>query len=187
MPTTPALSVRPLQASDLDRLIQYWTTAEPAFLQGMGVDLSKMPSREQWRDMLSHQLTQTFEEKQSYAIIWQVDGQPVGHSNVSKIEFGVQAYMHLHLWQSGLRQHGLGAELVRLTLPYYFENLQLQTLFCEPYAHNPAPNKTLEKVGFEFVKAYTGIPGWLNFEQEVNLWELTRERFKKMKKAHGLE
>ena len=40
------LSVRPLQASDLDLLIQYWMNAEPAFLQGMGVDLAKMPARE---------------------------------------------------------------------------------------------------------------------------------------------
>lgn len=183
MPATPTLSVRELRASDLDRLIAYWTTAEPDFLTGMGVDLAKMPSREQWMEMLSRQLTQTFEEKQSYAIIWLLDGQPVGHSNVGKIEFGVQAYMHLHLWRSDLRQQGIGADLVRLTLPWYFENLQLQTLFCEPYAHNPAPNRTLQKVGFEFVKTYTGIPGWLNFEQEVNVWELTREQFEKM--AHG--
>jgi len=175
------LSVRPLRASDLDLLIHYWMSAEPAFLWGMGVDLDKMPTREQWVDMLSRQLTQSFEEKQSYCLIWQIDGQPVGHSNVSKIEFGTQAYMHLHLWQSGLRQKGMGADLVRLTLPYYFENLQLKTLFCEPYAHNPAPNKTMEKVGFTFVKTHTCIPGWLNFEQEVNLWELTREQFERMR------
>jgi hypothetical protein len=52
-------------------------------------------------------------------------------------------------------------------------------LYCEPYALNPAPNKTLEKLGFKFLKTYTTIPGWINFEQEVNLWELKNNIFKK--------
>ena len=181
------LSVRPLQASDLDLLIQYWMNAEPAFLQGMGVDLDKMPTREQWLDMLSRQLTQSYQEKQSYAVIWEADGEPVGHSNVSKIEYGEKAYMHLHLWQSGVRRKGMGVELVRRSLPFYFDNLHLKTLYCEPYALNPAPNKTLQKVGFQLFDTYVGVPGWLNFEQQVNVWELTREQFEKMKREHGLE
>jgi RimJ/RimL family protein N-acetyltransferase len=152
----------------------------PLFWKAWASTFPKCPAAQQWVDMLSRQLTLSYEEKPSYAIIWLADDEPVGHSNVSKIEFGVKAYMHLHLWQSGLRQKGMGAELVRLTLPHYFKNLQLQTLFCEPYALNPAPNKTLEKVGFRHVETYTGIPGWLNFEQPVNVWELTRERFEKM-------
>lgn len=180
----PHLSVRELQASDLDLLIRYWTTAEPDFLTGMGVDLAKMPTREQWVDMLSKQLTLSYEDKPSYAIIWLADGQPIGHSNVSKIEYGVRAYMHLHLWQQDVRRNGMGAALVRLTLPFYFENLRLQTLYCEPYALNPAPNKTLEKVGFRHVETYTGTPGWLNFEQPVNVWELTRARFEKLVGGH---
>jgi hypothetical protein len=43
---------------------------------------------------------------------------------------------------------------------------------------NPAPNKTLEKIGFTFIKSHTCVPGYLNFEQEVNRWEMTHETFK---------
>lgn len=175
--THPHLSVRPLQSSDINLIINYWLSADPEYLLGMGADPAKMPIREHWEKMLSQQLTQSYEEKQSYGVIWEADGQPVGHSNVNKIRFGQEAYMHLHLWNSGLRRKGMGVELVRLSLPFYFENLQLKTLYSEPYALNPAPNKTLDKAGFELVKTYTTIPGYLNFEQEVNLWEMTRERF----------
>jgi len=171
------LSVRLLNETDIPWIIQYWLTANPAFLVGMGVDLDKMPSRELWEQTLMEQLSQSIPDKKSFCIIWQVDGQPVGHSNINKIQFGVEAYMHLHLWNSGLRQKGIGAALVKMSLPYFFENYQLQTLYSEPYALNPAPNKTLEKVGFQFVKEYITTPGWLNFEQSVNLWELSRERF----------
>jgi ribosomal-protein-alanine N-acetyltransferase len=89
--------------------------------------------------------------------------------------------MHLHLWNNASRKKGNGTAFVKLTLPYYFENLQLKKLCCEPYALNTAPNKTLKKVGFTFIKKYTTIPGILNFEQEVNLWEMTKEQFEKLK------
>lgn len=79
------LSVRELQSSDLGPLIRYWTESPPDFMRGMGVDLAKMPAREQWLDMLSRQLSQSYEEKQSYALIWESDGVPIGHSNVGKI------------------------------------------------------------------------------------------------------
>lgn len=169
------LSVRELQAGDIDALVRYWHDSDPDFLRGMGVDLSKIPPREALAGMLSQQLTQDYPEKQSYGIIWELDGVAVGHSNVNKIIFGEEAYMHLHLWQSDNRQKGLGTAFVRLTLPYFFKNMRLQCLRCEPYALNPAPNKTLEKVGFRLEKTYVTVPGYLNFEQMVNHWVLDRD------------
>ena len=74
----------------------------------------------------------------------------------------------------------MGTQLVKMTLPYFFKNLQLKKLYCEAYALNLAPNKTLEKIGFTFIKKYTTTPGFLNFEQEVNKWELSYEQFKKV-------
>jgi RimJ/RimL family protein N-acetyltransferase len=106
-----------------------------------------------------------------------MDGLPIGHSNINKIVFGEEAFMHLHLWRPDIRQQGMGRNLVMQTLPFFFENYQLKTLYCEPYALNLAPNKTLEKIGFIFVKQYVTTPGWLNFEQPVNLWEMSRARY----------
>jgi RimJ/RimL family protein N-acetyltransferase len=88
--------------------------------------------------------------------------------------------MHLHLWKSKNRKKGIGTELVRKSIPFYFENFKIEKLICEPYALNPAPNKTLEKIGFEFIKKYRTIPGSLNFEQDVNRWELTKEKFESL-------
>ena len=174
------LSVREIQKEDIDFLVNYWLKSDDAFLVGMGVDLAKIPGEDNLRKMLSQQLTQTYEEKQSYCIIWQLNDKPIGHSNINKIIFGEEAYMHLHLWNSDVRKKGMGTELVKMTLPYFFKNMKLKKLYCEPYALNPAPNKTLEKVGFDFVKEHITIPGYLNFEQPVKLWELSLEKFKKL-------
>jgi RimJ/RimL family protein N-acetyltransferase len=173
-----AVSVRELAPRDLPDLVGYWLNASPDFLLGMGVDLAKMPTEAVWMASLSEQLSLSIEEKTSYCMIWELDGRAVGHSNVNKIERGEAAFMHLHLWQRDLRQKGLGAALVRLTVPHFFEKFYLKRLFCEPYALNPAPNRTLEKAGFTFVKEHTTTPGWLNFEQPVKLWELTLEQFR---------
>lgn len=170
------LSVREIEEKDIPALCDYWTNSDHAFMRGMGVDVAKIPTREQFAKMLREQINHPYEEKKSYCMIWELDGTAVGHSNVSKIVFGQEAYMHLHLWNTTARQKGMGVDFVKLTIPYFFRNMRLKKLFCEPYALNPAPNKTMPKVGFTFVKSYVCIPGWINFEQEVNLWEMSAEQ-----------
>ena len=113
------LSVREIQQKDIELIINYWLNADKAFLENMGVDVNKMPTRESWVNMLSQQLYQSYHEKKSYCIIWQVDGKAAGHSNVNKIIFGQEAFMHLHLWKKDIRKSGLGTELVKMTLPYF--------------------------------------------------------------------
>jgi RimJ/RimL family protein N-acetyltransferase len=170
-----SLNVREMNAGDIEDIIDYWLFSTADHLEGMGVDLNKMPDRETWRLMISEQLGQTYEEKKSYCMIWEIDGKSSGHSNVNRIVFGEDAYMHLHLWNDVNRRKGTGSELVKLTLPHFFNKLNLKKIYCEPYSLNPAPNKVLEKLGFRFVKEHYTIPGYLNFEQPVKLWELDRK------------
>ena len=175
------LSVREIRKDDIDPITRYWLGADSLFLKGMGVDTGKMPERDEWRKMLLEQLNESIKEKKSYCIIWLVDNKPVGHSNVNKIISGEEACMHLHIWNDDVRKKGFGTSFIKMTLPWFFEKLKLKKIYCEPYALNPAPNKTLEKAGFEFVKEYITTPGWLNFEQPVNLWEMSYERFIKLR------
>ena len=95
---SPLLSVREIQQSDIEPLSDYWFKSSPGFLTAMGVDFSKMPRRGEWEEMLNEQLRQSYEEKKSYCIIWLLDDEPIGHSNVNRILFGEEAYMHLHIW-----------------------------------------------------------------------------------------
>ena len=178
------LTVREMNLNDIPLFMQYWFSAGPEYLQGMGVDVTKMPPQEQFYQMLLEQLNTPLENKKSYCIIWENDGEPVGHSNTNPTTYGLEAKMHLHLWSPLARKKGMGTQFVKLTLPYFFENLKLKTLWCEPYALNVAPNKTLEKVGFKLVKEYFGIPGFIAFEQPVKQWMLSYEDFRAQGKTH---
>ena len=181
------LSVREMQEKDTELIADYFLNASGDFLVKMGVDIAKVPPKNEWIQFLSEQLCQEYADKTSYCIIWQLDDRPIGHSNLNKIIFGQEAYMHLHLWDGKRRKKGTGNAFVKMTLPHYFKNLRLQTLFCEPNALNAAPNKTLEKTGFRFIKTKIATPGWLNFEQPVNQWELNREDFEKMEIDYDLK
>ena len=169
------ISVRPIEHKDINALADYWLNSSDEHHISMGVDLSKLPNRADLISMLSSQLNTPIEQKKSFALIWLLNDKAIGHCNVNQIEYNKQAFMHLHLWDEQTRHKGLGSQLVKLSIPLFFEALKLQHLFCEPYALNPAPNKTLERIGFTFVKEHVCIPGYLNFEQPVKRWVFNKE------------
>ena len=174
------LTVREMRKEDILLIAEYWTTADNEHLLNMGVDHNKLPAKDEFINMLTAQLNLPIEQKRSYCIIWEEDGNAIGHCNTNPTNYGKEAFMHLHLWKKEVRKNGIGFTLLKSTIPLFFERLKLQKLYCEPYALNPAPNKTLQKIGFEFEKEYTTIPGFLNFEQPVKRWVLTYEKFKSL-------
>jgi [ribosomal protein S5]-alanine N-acetyltransferase len=174
------LSVRQLRVTDFEYITNYFLQSDKDFLFNMGVDVLKLPSKEFFLQMLEANFYLPSDKKQFFYIIWLLNNQPVGHSNINKIIFGDSAYMHLHLWQGNTRRKGMGHHLLTITLPYFFNTFKLKKIYCEPSALNPAPNKTLQKLGFDFIMSYDTVPGWINFYQKVNKWCLTEEKFKKL-------
>ena len=170
------INVRDLTLNDIALIANYWLNADKAYLHSMGVDVSKLPTREGLVNMLTQQINAPDTEKSSLALVAELDGVPIGHCNVNGITFGQEATMHLHLWNPNNRKKGIGTAMVLRSLPLFFNRLKLKTIWCEPYSLNPVPNRTLQKVGFEFVKKYVTVPGSLNFEQEVNRYKLTKDR-----------
>ena len=168
------LRVREIQANDIEKIVNYFVNADAEFLKEMGADKSKLPKREDWIKKLKSELIKPYKNKEFYYIIWLLDNQAIGHSNINNIDFGESATMHLHLWNYAKRKNGFGLDFLRLTIPYYFRNFELETLICEPYTENIAPNEVLKKLNFELVRTYDTTPGWINFHQTVNRYELKK-------------
>lgn len=169
---TAVLEVRELRQTDIELIADYWVNSSTQHLLSMGVDLGKVPPREAFIEMLGAQLALPLEQRNAYAIIWLLNGEPIGHCNTNPTMFGEEAKMHLHIWDAENRKKKIGTSLLKMTLPLFFRNLKLKRLYCEPYALNPAPNSTLKKLGFRFIKEYITVPGSINFEQPVNQWVL---------------
>lgn len=179
------LSIREIQTNDIEKIVNYFVNADSEFLKGMGADKSKLPKKDHWIKKLESELKKPYKSKEFYYIIWLLDDQEIGHSNINNIEFGKSATMHLHLWSNTKRESGLGLSFLKLTIPYYFKNIELEKLICEPYSNNIAPNKVLKKLGFELIKTYDTTPGWINFHQTVNRYELKKGQLKTLETTHS--
>ena len=161
---------------DISLVVDYFIYADEAYLHGMGALKSKLPDRAEWINMLSAGIGKPYEQKEFYYIIWLLNGRPIGHSNINKIEYGNNATMHLHVWNPQKRMKGMGVQFLKKTIPKFFNNLALKKLICEPYSQNIGPNKTLRRLGFDFIHAYETTPGWINYKQVVNRYELTYKK-----------
>lgn len=56
-------TVREITHADIEPLTNYWMNASDDHLTGMGVDLNKMPSRQDFEQMLREQIAQPIEQK----------------------------------------------------------------------------------------------------------------------------
>ena len=168
----PVLDVRPFESqTDYEEMIEYFHSADDALLAVMGVDRNRLPTRATWLARLLPDLARAASQKQTYYLSWRLDGIPVGHSSANQISYGHQAFVHLHLWHAAQRRGGMGQRFFDRSLRLFVSNLCLERVICEPHAANPAPNRVLQRAGFQLVRRYRTIPGLINLEQDVNRWE----------------
>ncbi len=167
-----SLVVREMRLDEVGLVIEYFHCATGEHLEMIGVDPTRLPDRDRWRARYEVDYGRPRPERETMLVVWELDGAPVGFSTSDRIAYGEQAFMHLHIVDPEQRRAGLGAAAVRASVELYFDELRLQRLFCEPNAFNVAPNRTLQRIGFEYVKTYMTVPGPLNFRQAVTRWVL---------------
>jgi RimJ/RimL family protein N-acetyltransferase len=169
-----AVTVRPMTLQETAQIIEYFHAATPEHLEMLGVDPTRLPQPSQWQRFYERMFDQPVEQRSGLLVSWLCDGRFLGFSTADKISIGQSANMHLHITDPSLRKQGIGVECVRQTVELYFQTLRLKQLFCEPNAFNVAPNRTLQKAGFKYLKTHMTVPGPLNFHQAVNRWVIDR-------------
>jgi RimJ/RimL family protein N-acetyltransferase len=171
-----SLVVRETVLDEVDLVIDYFHGSTPEHLETLGVDPTRLPTRQDWRAWYVAEYGKPVKDRSTLLVIWELDGVAVGFSSADKIVYGEQAHMHLHIVDPQHRRSGIGSACVRETTELYFNALALRLLFCEPNAFNVAPNRTLQSAGFRYVKTYKTVPGPLNYHQPVTRWVLEDHR-----------
>jgi RimJ/RimL family protein N-acetyltransferase len=155
-------------------IIDYFHGSTPEHLETLGVDPTRLPTSQDWRERYAREYGKPVQDRSTLLVIWELDGLGIGFSTSDKIVYGEQAHMHLHVVDPQRRKSGIGSACVRQTVEFYFTTLRLKRLFCEPNTFNVAPNRTLQSVGFRYVKTHKTIPGPLNYRQAVTRWVLEK-------------
>lgn len=169
--------VRAMRPEESHLIVDYFLNSDPQHLARLGVDPATFPESSAWNELLREDFGRPMTARQFFYVLWELDGVLVGHSHIGDIAYGREAYMHLHIWQPDGRRRGHGTLLVRDSAAIYFAEFHLKRLLCQPNAYNVAPNRTLQRVGFEYLETIETTPSWLNFRQPVTRWSLTKERF----------
>ena len=171
--TKPRKRVRPLTLEEHRHVIEYFHSADDAFLVAMGVDKTKLRSRDNWFVLMKTEYDKPLKKKTLCYLGWEYDGKLIGHSNISDANFGDTAKVHLHLWHDDTRMKGLGTWFFKQSVNWFLRNFELRLITCEPHADNDAPNRVLQKLGLTPLKTYLTVPGPFNSEQMVTRYEIT--------------
>ena len=169
-----SIVVREMSLDETSIVIDYFHSSTPEHLEMLGVDPTRLPPKSVWTERFHQQFATPLEIRTGYFVTWQSDQGVLGFSSCDKIAFGEQAHMHLHVLSPDQRRQGAGTQCVQQCVEIYFNKLKLKRLFCEPNAFNVGPNRTLQKVGFKYVKTHMTVPGSLNFHQAVTRWVIER-------------
>ena len=168
------LTVREMLVEETNLIVDYFHNSTPEHFETLGIDPTRLPDPEAWRERYRREYTLPIQQRTALLLSWLADERPIGFSTSDKIFYGDRANMHLHIIDADHRGRGIGVECVRRSVEIYFERLKLKRLFCEPNAFNVAPNRTLQKAGFQYVKTYNTVPGYLNYHQAVTRWVVER-------------
>jgi len=169
------ITVREMTLAEHMLVADYWGNTSDSYLLALGVDKAKMPSREAWAETLTDQFYTSLTQRHMFYLGWEYDGGLVGHSNLSPFAYGKTGMIHMHIWDDGNRGQGIAKSCLAQSISMFFKILNLEMIICDPYAHNPAPNRILQGLGFRSVKRYWTTPGPINLKQEVNRYEIFKQ------------
>lgn len=170
-----------MKLDEVEVVIRYFHESSVEHLEMMGVDPTRLPDPATWLARYTDEYGRPVEKRKTFLVIWLSDGVAVGFSTADKIVYGQEAYMHLHVLDPEQRNRGIGAVCVRESARLYFDALKLERLFCQPNALNVAPNRTLQRAGFRYLKTFRTVPGPLNYRQAVTRWVLEKEQIDRLR------
>jgi RimJ/RimL family protein N-acetyltransferase len=151
-------------------MVDYFHDADNDYLALLGADRAKFPTRSAWEHLVRDDMPKPLADREFHYLVWKVDGRAIGHCNINKIDFGHHAFLHLHMWEPQTRGRGVGTRLLSQSADEFIRLFELNAIYSEPNAFNPAPNRTMARVGFELERTYETTPGWINVRQTVNRW-----------------
>lgn len=173
MEKQPKLSVVDVREDHLPYIVRYWSGGDPLFWEAMGLVPARIPPAEKMIEDFRLMMRTPDREKKVCSLVWELNGVPIGYTTLKRIEFGIRADVHLHMWETKARGKGYGVELMRRSLRAFFSRFELPFILCEPLATNPAPNAVMRKLGATFLGVVHTVPSELCQEVEAARYKIT--------------
>ncbi len=110
-----SLVIREMALDEVGLIIDYFHGSPPEHLETLGVDPTRLPTRQAWRVRYVEGYDKAIQDRSTLLVIWMLDGVGIGFSAADKIVYGDEANMHLHVVDAQRRGSGIGSACVRET------------------------------------------------------------------------
>ena len=165
--------IRDIEEPDVETLVSYWHDNDPAYLASLGVDLSKLASRDQTKSrfLLSIPGAQQPPERATYVIT--SDGRLLAYTNLNFKSMD-EVYVHLHtLVRSPLAKaltYSFFPDMIRI----FFDCFPITRLTMQTSPENQNINRFLGTFGLAPKRVHLTTPDGMARPGDFNVYEIPR-------------
>ncbi len=147
------VSVRDFEIEDIPHVLKYWFHSPLGFIESMGVDLTKLPKELEMKENLTKRLhlNSTLKMSKLNALAILHKGQPIGFHTLVPFKEGEFGIFHAHIWQTALRQKGIGFYSYPKACKVFIERFNLQKILFKTPIQNIGAIKVKEKLGIRCI------------------------------------
>ena len=147
------VSVRDFEVQDIAHVLKYWFHSPLGFVESMGVDLTKLPKESDMKEHLTKRLhlNSTLKVSKLNALAILYKGQPIGFHTLVPIVEGEFGVFHAHIWQTDMRQKGVGFYSYPKACKVFIERFNLQKILFKTPIQNIGAVKVKEKLGIRCI------------------------------------
>lgn len=171
------ISVRDIQESDIPLLLDYWFRSPPGFIEGMGVDLAKMPTELEMRGNVTKRIrdNRVLPVSKLPILVITYDAKPIGVHNINPLIEADYGIFHAHIWNPTYRRQGLGLRSYPKACRLFMERFELKRILFKTPLQNTGSIRVKEKLGIRCIGEETVGFGIIKDGTRTKVFELNRE------------
>ena len=175
------ISVRDLQLEDIPHVLNYWFHSPPGFIEGMAVDVMKLPSEIEMRDSLTAKCKSNslLTKSKSNALAILKDSEAIGFHTLWPFTEGVDGIFHSHIWNPQMRGKGVALVSYLLAAQEFIKRFDLQKILYKTPMQNIGAIRVKQKLGIRELGEESVDFGIVKSGTLARVFELTREELKK--------
>jgi RimJ/RimL family protein N-acetyltransferase len=171
------ISVRDLSVEDVPSIVNYWFHSPPGFIEGMGVDLAKLPSEAEMLKSLIQKCQDNalLPDSKINAVVILKDGEPVGFHTLFPIAEGDHGIFHAHIWNPEMRGQGIALNSYLLAAKVFMKRFNLNRILYKTPLQNVGSIRVKEKLGIRSIGEEIIGFGIIKEGTRSKVFELTKE------------
>ena len=161
---------------DAQAILDYWYRSPPAFLEGMGVDLDRLPAPEQLEARIEAKIRGAEGgTPPSDLLMIRCDASTIGFHIINEMVPGDGAIFHGHIFDPAFRRRGVAMTSYPLACRVFLDRFDLRRMWFKTPAQNLGAIRVKEKLGIRRVGEERVDFGVIRAGTRAVCFEWTRE------------